>query len=58
LEKNILRDSGCNSAPLGILKNNPYFRDFLNPGSVDKCLLKEGNYRLSEFKALKSFAEN
>jgi putative transposase len=26
------RLKGCNSAPLGVLKNNPYFRDFLNPG--------------------------
>jgi len=36
------RFTGCNSAPLEVLKGNPYFRDyledFLNPWSVNKCL--------------------
>ncbi|MEM3368641.1 MAG: RNA-guided endonuclease TnpB family protein [Thermoproteota archaeon] len=36
------RFKGCNSAPLEVLKDNPYFRDyledFLNPWSVEKCL--------------------
>ncbi|MGB9811382.1 MAG: zinc ribbon domain-containing protein [Dictyoglomus turgidum] len=32
------RLKGCNSAPLEVFKVNSYFRDFLNPWSVDKCL--------------------
>jgi putative transposase len=32
------RLKGCNSAPLEVFKANPYFKDFLNPWSVDKYL--------------------
>jgi putative transposase len=32
------RLKGCDRAPLEVLKANPYFRDFLNPWSVDQCL--------------------
>ncbi len=41
IKRYLERHKGCNSAPLEVLKANPYFRDFLNPLSGgNKFLLK------------------